>query len=70
MNDTLPDVGRVRPGDGNAQVGDLLDALTANITLSLEWPAPKGSNYTSLGWARFALEGTRRFLDDYYGRKP
>ena len=60
----------MRPGDGNAQVGDLLDALTANITLSLEWPAPKGSNYTSLGWARFALEGTRRFLDDYYGRKP
>jgi sugar phosphate isomerase/epimerase len=68
INDTLPDVGRVRPGDGNAQVGELLDALTANITLSLEWPAPKGLNYTALGWAKFALEGTRRFLSDYYGR--
>jgi len=36
-------------------------------TLSLEWPAPKGSHSTPVALAKFALDGTRRFLDDYYG---
>jgi sugar phosphate isomerase/epimerase len=59
--------GRMRPGDGDFHVAEFLDALTADVPLSLEWPQPRGSNYTPLGWARFALDGTRRFLADYYG---
>jgi hypothetical protein len=29
----------------------------------------QGLNYTSIGWTKFALEGTRRFLRDYYGHR-
>jgi sugar phosphate isomerase/epimerase len=61
--------GRLRPGDGDARVGALLDALTADIPLSLEWPAPKDSSYTAEEWAKFAMEGTRRFLSEYYAGK-
>jgi sugar phosphate isomerase/epimerase len=61
--------GRVRPGDGDAVVGDLLDALPADLPLSLEWPAPKDSNYSADAWARTAIEGTRRFLTDYYAQR-
>ncbi len=61
--------GRVRPGDGDAEVGTLLDALPADLPLSLEWPAPKDSNYSAEAWARTALEGTRRFLTDYYAQR-
>ena len=43
---------RMRPGDGEANVDALLDALPADIPLSLEWPAPKDSNYTAEEWAR------------------
>ena len=50
-------------------VDALLDALPADIPLSLEWPAPKDSNYTAEEWANFAIEGTRRFLSDYYAQR-
>ena len=60
--------GRVRPGDGDARVDALLDALPANIPLSLEWPAPKDAEYTAEAWAKLAMEGTRRFLRDYEAR--
>jgi len=59
------DRARLRPGDGDAEVGKLLDALPAGLPLSLEWPAPKDSHYTSEAWARLALEGTQRFLAEY-----
>jgi len=62
--------GRVCPGEGEANVDALLDALPADIPLSLEWPAPKDSNYSAEEWARTAIEGTRRFLDDYYAQRP
>ena len=55
----------MRPGDGEAGVDALLDALPANIPVSLEWPAPKDSNYTAAEWATFAMDGTRRFLSEY-----
>jgi sugar phosphate isomerase/epimerase len=61
--------GRVRPGDGEAPVGALLDALPKDLPLSLEWAAPREAGYTAAEWARIALEGTRRFLDAYYGSK-
>ena len=54
------------PGEGDFHIAEFLDAMTAGIPLSLEWPQPRGSLYTPLGWARFALEGTRRFLTNYY----
>jgi sugar phosphate isomerase/epimerase len=60
--------GRLRPGDGDANVNALLDALPADIPLSLEWPAPKDSNYSDEAWAQAAIDGTRRFLKDYYAR--
>jgi sugar phosphate isomerase/epimerase len=61
--------GRVRPGDGDADVEALLNALPADIPLSLEWPAPRDSNYSAEAWARTAIDGTRRFLNDYYAHK-
>jgi sugar phosphate isomerase/epimerase len=60
------DRARIRPGDGEAEVDRLLDALPSGLPLSLEWPAPKDSTYAAEMWARTALEGTRRFLDEYY----
>jgi sugar phosphate isomerase/epimerase len=57
--------GRLRPGDGDARVDALLDALPSGIPLSLEWPAPKDSSYGAEEWARLAMAGTQRFLNDY-----
>jgi sugar phosphate isomerase/epimerase len=61
--------GRMRPGDGEANLDAFLAALPANIPLSLEWPAPKDSNYTADAWAKFSIEGTRRFLNEYSARR-
>jgi sugar phosphate isomerase/epimerase len=58
--------GRMRPGDGDADVDALLDALPANVPVSLEWPAPKDSTETAAEWAKFAMAGTRRFLSEHY----
>jgi len=60
---------RIRPGDGDAEVDKLLDALPSGLPLSLEWPAPKGSSDSAADWAKFALDGTRRFLDEYYAAR-
>jgi sugar phosphate isomerase/epimerase len=61
--------GRLRPGDGDAGVDALLDALPAKVPVSLEWPAPRDSNYSADEWARLAIAGTRRFLSDYYATR-
>jgi sugar phosphate isomerase/epimerase len=65
--------GRLRPGDGDAHVDALLDALPANLPISLEWPAPKDSTasaeVSAEEWATFAMAGTRRFLTEYYARR-
>jgi sugar phosphate isomerase/epimerase len=61
--------GRLRPGDGDAAVDALLAALPENIPLSLEWPAPRDSRYSADEWARLAIDGTRRFLNDYYASR-
>jgi sugar phosphate isomerase/epimerase len=58
--------GRLRPGDGDANLNAYLDALPDNLPLSLEWPAPKESSYSAVEWATFAIQGTQRFLSDYY----
>jgi sugar phosphate isomerase/epimerase len=57
---------RLRPGDGDANVAALLHALPKDIPLSLEWPPPHDANYSSDQWASLAMEGTQRFLKDYY----
>jgi hypothetical protein len=59
----------MRPGDGEARVDALLDALPADIPLSLEWPAPKDSSYAAVEWAKFSIEGTQRFLREYYAAR-
>ncbi len=69
LNDGKPDSGRLRPGDGTSNVAELLDVLVADIPLSLEWPQPRDSNYTALGWAKHAMAGTQQFLRDYYSGK-
>jgi sugar phosphate isomerase/epimerase len=61
--------GRIRPGDGEARVDALLDALPIDVPLSLEWPAPKDSTVSADEWARFAMDGTRRFLSEYYAAR-
>lgn len=60
---------RMRPGDGEANLNAFMDALPRDIPLSLEWPAPADSTLTDQEWARFAIEGTRRFLNDYYAAR-
>jgi sugar phosphate isomerase/epimerase len=60
---------RMRPGDGEANLNAYMDALPKDIPISLEWPAPSGSNYTDEEWARTAIEGTRRFLSEYYAAR-
>lgn len=57
---------RVRPGDGEANVSALLQALPKDVPLSLEWPPPRDASYSAEQWARIAMEGTQRFLEDYY----
>jgi sugar phosphate isomerase/epimerase len=61
--------GRLRPGDGDARCDDFLAALPPEIPLSLEWPAPRDSNFGAEEWAKLAIEGTRRFLTDYYASR-
>lgn len=61
--------GRMRPGDGEAEVAALLDALPRDLPVSLEWPAPKDETHGAEDWAKFAMAGTRRFLSDYYATR-
>jgi hypothetical protein len=39
------------------------------IPLSLEWPAPRGSNYTAHQWAKMALDGCKAYLNGYYAAR-
>jgi sugar phosphate isomerase/epimerase len=57
---------RVRPGDGEANVSALLQALPRDIPLSLEWPPPREGSYSAQQWASLAMEGTQRFLKDQH----
>ena len=52
-------------GEGDAPLYGILDQLPAEVPLSLEWPAPPGSSYTSEEWAKFALDGCKAYLDGY-----
>jgi hypothetical protein len=56
------------PGDGVVPLGDILDILPQGLPLSLEYHL-RDKRYTELAWATHALDGTRRFLRQYYESK-
>jgi sugar phosphate isomerase/epimerase len=61
--------GRTAPGEGLVPLDDILDALTPELPLSLEWGAGPNSGHTSYSWAVQALADARKYLDGYYSRK-
>jgi sugar phosphate isomerase/epimerase len=54
------------PGEGIFPLREMLDVMPAGLPLSLEYHY-RDESYTPLQWAKHVLEGTRRFLEDYYG---
>jgi sugar phosphate isomerase/epimerase len=71
INDTLSlTVGdpMCTPGDGIVPLYELLDLLQPEAPLSLEYHHLDQS-YTSEAWAKYALDGTRAFLQRYYESK-
>ena len=69
INDGIAESGFCMVGEGTAPLGDMLDALPQDLPLSLECPAPRDSNYSAEEWARTALSGTRRWLEQYYAAR-
>jgi sugar phosphate isomerase/epimerase len=61
--------GRCAPGEGIVPLDDILDALPANLPLSLEWSAGRDSSYGAAEWAKIALDATKKYLNGYYARK-
>jgi sugar phosphate isomerase/epimerase len=55
-------------GKGSVPLGDILDALPADLPLSIEW-SDRSSGYTAAEWAKIALDGTRAFVEGYYASK-
>jgi sugar phosphate isomerase/epimerase len=53
------------PGEGAVPLYDYLDALPADIPLSVEAQIPAGNVYTGAEWAKISVERIRRFLDGY-----
>jgi len=69
ITDGLATGGRSALGEGSVPLREMLDALPANLPLSLEWAAPAGTSYAAAEWATITLEHTRRYLHDYYAEK-
>ncbi len=63
--DGPPPRGRCEIGKGRVPLFDILDALPADIPLSIEWGRPRDSSYTAAEWAAIALQVTRRFAEAY-----
>jgi sugar phosphate isomerase/epimerase len=61
--------GRSALGKGDVPLYAILDQLPAETPFSLEWPAPRDSNYTSYEWAKLALEGSTAYLNEHYATK-
>jgi hypothetical protein len=53
-------------GAGSVPLAGILDALPANLPLSIEWSRGRESGYSAAEWAKIALDGTRAFMDSYY----
>jgi sugar phosphate isomerase/epimerase len=56
------------PGDGIFPLREMLDVLPAGLPLSLEYHH-RDDRYTTLAWATHVLDGTKRFLTQYYASK-
>jgi sugar phosphate isomerase/epimerase len=56
------------PGDGIVPMRELLDVLPDGLPLSLEYHY-RDERYTPLAWATHVLDGTHRFLNNYYAGK-
>jgi sugar phosphate isomerase/epimerase len=56
---------RLHPGQGGLQLGALLDALPAELPLSIEVPNASYAGLTAADRARTAGAAARRFLADY-----
>ena len=56
------------PGDGVVPLAEILDILPQGLPLSLEYHH-RDQRYTELAWATHAIDGTRRFLRQYYEAK-
>ena len=61
--------GRCAPGEGLVPLDAILDALPANLPLSLEYAAGRDSGHTAESWAKTAIAATKKYLDGYYARK-
>jgi len=61
--------GRCALGEGGAPLYGILDNLVPDVPLSLEWPAPRDSNYTPAEWAKAALDGCKAYLNGYFASK-
>ena len=56
------------PGDGILPLREMLDIMPAELPLSVEYHH-RDDRYTFLAWATHVLDGTRRFLNQYYASK-
>jgi len=59
----------VLPGEGFVPLYDYLDALPADIDISVEAQIPPGNVYTGAEWAKISVERIRRYLDRYHAAK-
>ena len=56
------------PGEGIFPLREMLDIMPKGLPLSLEYHH-RDQSYTTVEWAKHALQGTRRFLESYYASK-
>jgi len=71
INDSSPFLSNagLLPGEGVVPLAAYLDALPADIPLSVEAQIPAGGVYTGAEWAKISVERIRRFLDGYAASK-
>ncbi len=67
MAEPAPPAGRCIPGEGVVPLADILDAMTPDLPLSLEWSGPRNptTTYTSKEWAQIAIDQTKAWLAGY-----
>jgi sugar phosphate isomerase/epimerase len=62
--DGPPPRGRCEIGTGRVPLTEILEALPADVPLSIEWGRPRDSSYSAAEWAAIALQATRRALSE------
>jgi hypothetical protein len=56
------------PGDGIFPLREMLDVMPPELPLSIEYHH-RDDRYTPLAWATHVLDGTKRFLNQYYASR-